>query len=126
MRIRPLFLKLLVALLLLQWGTAFAHCLKAASLHGTGLGAMTICTSEGLVSVALEAGDQAAGHQDEASAALCPACQGAGQAALPAPPVSLAPPVVLAQQPDAPPPAPGADPPPRSCRPPPPRAPPVS
>jgi hypothetical protein len=118
---RPALTRLIAALLLLQWGTAFGHCLALAAPAA----ALTIeiCTADGIHRVAMPVGPED-GHQDHALAAgMCPACQGPGAVALPAPPVSLAAPVLLAQAADPPPPAPsGPGPlPPRSCQP---RAPP--
>jgi hypothetical protein len=122
MRNRPVLTGLLVALLLLQWGTAFAHCLKLSRPLATL--AVEICTPDGLRHAALpaEAPDQ---HQDGmAGMGLCPACQGPAAVAVPVPPVTLTPPVLLVQSADPPPrpssPAP-APLPPRSCQP---RAPP--
>jgi hypothetical protein len=120
-RLRPALTKLLVVLLLLQWGTAFGHCLRLA---GTGQGlTVEICTADGLrhVTIPAEDGD---GGEHIATAPLCPACAGPAALALPAPGVAVAPPVILAQSADPPPPAPPPVPqPPRSCQP---RAPPTS
>ncbi|WP_372618467.1 DUF2946 family protein [Falsiroseomonas sp.] len=121
MRNRPLLTALLATLLLLQWGTAFAHCLKLAAPAATL--AVEICTTEGLRQVALPLEEHGHDPGHVAAAGLCPACQGPAAAALPAPPVTLAPPVLLAQSADPPrpsSPAPGPTPP-RSCQP---RAPP--
>lgn len=119
MTLRPLLTRILVALLLMQWGSAFAHCLRLAApaeaLH------LEICTAEGLRTIAItpDGEDRPA---PETAAAFCPACLGPAAAALPAPEVALAPPVVLVQATEPPPPAPGPMPtPPRSCQP---RAPP--
>jgi hypothetical protein len=84
---RPTLTRLLVALLLLQWGTAFAHCLRlAAPAQGF---AIEICTPDGLHRVVLpteeERGDR------KAAAAICPACAGPSAFALPAPSITLAP-----------------------------------
>jgi hypothetical protein len=122
-RARPALIRLLSLLLLLQWGTAFAHCLALAApadqLH------IEICTAEGLRSVALPAGDTDAPAEHPGMAGFCPACAGPAALALPAPAIGLAPPLLLAQAADPPPPStPGPAPSP-SCRPPP-RAPPTS
>jgi hypothetical protein len=119
-RPRPALIRLLAVLLLVQWGTAFGHCLRlsapAEALH------LEICTPEGLRSLAVPA-DQA--PEPTATGGVCPACAGPGAAAVPPLPVGVAPPVVLAQAADPPPvPSPAAVPtPPRSCQP---RAPPTS
>lgn len=125
MRRRPALTRLIAALLLLQWGTAFGHCLALAAPAPVLM--VAICTAEGIHRVALPIGDEGGpqdGHGDHGLASgMCPACQGPGAVALPAPPVTLAAPVLLAQAADPPPPAPsGPGPlPPRSCQP---RAPP--
>jgi len=89
-RVVPFVLALLLAL---QWGGAFAHCLRhAAPTHGT----IEVCTSEGLVALPWPGGpwpgDPAPATQ--AAPMACPAC-----AALPAidPPAApaLAQPVVF-------------------------------
>lgn len=117
--VRPFLTRLLAVLLLMQWGSAFAHCLRlgapAAALH------VEICTAEGLRIVAITPEGEDA-PAPETAAAFCPACLGPAAAALPAPEVALAPPLVVVQATDPPPPAPGPTPfPPRSCQP---RAPP--
>ncbi len=126
MRLRPAILsahlaRLLVVLLLLQWGTAFGHCLR---LVGAGQGlTVEICTADGLRHVTIPADDGGAGDH-LSTAPLCPACQGPAALALPSPEVTLAPPVLLAQASEPPPPrAPPPPQPPRSCQP---RAPPTS
>jgi hypothetical protein len=120
-RNRSVLTALIAALLLLQWGTAFAHCLRPAA-HAASL-TMEICTPDGmrLVSIPLEQGD--ADEHGAAAGMLCPACQGPAAVALPVPPVTLAPPILLVQSADPPPPSsPAPMPmPPRSCQP---RAPP--
>ena len=120
MRARPALIRLLALLLLLQWGSAFAHCLPAtpasAALH------VEICTPEG-IRLAILPGD--APEDPEHGMGFCPACGGPAALALPAVAVALAPPLVLAQSTE-PNPAPGPGPAPMpSCRPPP-RAPPTS
>ena len=102
-RLRPALTRLLVALLLLQWGTAFAHCLKLAApadvLH------LEICTADGIRTVALGPDGQEPAPEAQ-HAAFCPACLGPAAFALPTPEVTLAPPVLLAQAADPPRPAP--------------------
>jgi len=120
MRARPALIRLLALLLLLQWGSAFAHCLPAtpasAALH------VEICTPEG-IRLAILLGD--APENPEHGMGFCPACGGPAALALPAVAVALAPPLLLAQSTE-PNPAPGPGPAPMpSCRPPP-RAPPTS
>ncbi|MGG5812105.1 hypothetical protein [Falsiroseomonas sp. CW058] len=125
MRLRPALTRLLAALLLLQWGTAFAHCLRLSApaelLHAE------LCTPEGIRTVALGADGQPAEVPDPAvlPAPLCPACLGPAALVLPPPEAALAPPLQLAQAADPPPaPAPAPRPlPSPSCQP---RAPPTS
>ncbi len=121
MRLRPALTKLLVILLLLQWGTAFGHCLRLAT-PPAGL-VVELCTPDGLHRITLPGEER--DSAPKLAAMVCPACQGPADVALPPPPVTLAPPVVLAQAPDpqAPPPPPRPASPPRSCQP---RAPPTS
>lgn len=120
MRMRPALIRLLAFLLLLQWGSAFAHCLRLAS-PAEGLH-VEICTAEGIRLVTLP------GKTDETPthvAGFCPACGGPAEFALQAVPVSLLPPLLLVQSTEpTPTPTPGPAPSP-SCRPPP-RAPPTS
>jgi hypothetical protein len=126
-RPRPALTWLLTLSLLLQWGTAFGHCLRLAApaeaLH------LEICTVEGLKTVALSADDQQepeGAKSPLATPAVCPACAGPAAPALPTPTVTAAPPLLLAQAPEAPQPPPAPAPaPPRGCQPPP-RAPPTS
>jgi hypothetical protein len=122
-RRRQFLTSLLAALLLLQWGTAFAHCLRLAApaevLH------LDLCTSEGLRTVAIAADESGTpdGHGEHA-AAICPACLGPAAATLPTPEITVAPVLRFVQAADPPPPAPAPVPtPPRSCQP---RAPPTS
>jgi hypothetical protein len=119
---RPALTKLLVVLLLMQWGTAFAHCLRLAAPAATF--EVEICTAEGIHRLVLPLGE-GDGHGGHAAVPPCPACLGPGGVALPAPAIGLAPPLLLAQAADPPPPpAPTPLPqPPRSCQP---RAPPTS
>ncbi len=122
MRRFPALTQLLAVLLLLQWGTAFAHCLRLAApaevLH------LELCTSEGPRTIALTPEDGAPAEHDTHAAAICPACLGPAAAALPAPEVTVAPTLRFVQTADPPPPAPAPVPtPPRSCQP---RAPPTS
>jgi hypothetical protein len=121
-RLRPAPTKLLAVLLLMQWGTAFAHCLRLPPLGATF--EVEICTAEGSHRVALPLGE-GDGHGGHAAVPSCPACLGPAGVALPAPAIGLAPPPPLAQAADPPPPpSPAPLPqPPRSCQP---RAPPTS
>jgi hypothetical protein len=122
-RLRPALTKLLVVLLLMQWGTAFAHCLRlAAPMDGF---AVEICAADGvhrIVMMPLEEGE--APSDDGHAAPSCPACLGPAAAGLVPPPVTLRAPLVFVQaaDPPAPPPAPRPAPTP-SCQP---RAPPTS
>jgi hypothetical protein len=125
--------KLLVVLLLLQWGTAFAHCL-ALGQRGAGQAdglTVEICTADGIHRVVMPlqpAGEQNSDgddHDGHGTALLCPACRGPADFALTPPPVVLAAPILLAQAAD-PPPAPripAPTPQPSPCQP---RAPPTS
>lgn len=115
MRFRPVLTALLAALLLLQWGTAFANCLRPA-----GTPSLTICTPEGPRQVSIPLDQREGGELGLAAGLGCPACQAPAAVA---PPVVLAPPILLVQSADPPPPpAPSPVPfPPRSCQP---RAPP--
>jgi hypothetical protein len=112
---------MLVLLLLLQWGSAFGHCLKAAApaavLH------MDICTADGLRSVPLALDDVPGGGH--AAPMPCPVCAGPSSAVLPEPPDAPVPPLLLVQTVDPPPPATPSPAPPPRCQPPP-RAPPTS
>jgi hypothetical protein len=101
---RPSLLRIvLAALLLLQWGSAFAHCLRlapaAAELH------YSICTPDGVRQVSLsDLGDQEQGEDHAlASAGVCPACHSLGTALPPVGPTVSAP-LAYADAPDAPPP----------------------
>jgi hypothetical protein len=116
----PALTRLLAALLLMQWGTAFAHCAKAAAPVAF---AIEICTADGVHRVALpiEEDDR---REDRVAPPVCPACQGPAAFAIPAPEAMLAAPIRLAQAADPPPPpSPPLPLPPRSCQP---RAPPTS
>ncbi|NGM22801.1 DUF2946 domain-containing protein [Roseomonas stagni] len=126
-RLRPALIRLLTILLLLQWGTAFGHCLRMASpealLH------LEICTPDGIQRIAMPAAEEGADPAQPSPAhppaVICPACAGPAAVALPPPPVSLVAPMLLVQaSPPAPPSTPSPAPPPR-CQPPP-RAPPTS
>jgi len=93
---------LLVAPLLMQWGTAFAHCLRLAG-SAPGL-TVEICSADGLRHVILPAEDG-----DGTGIAAAPACPRPGAFALP---------VLLAQATDAPTPPSAPIPlPPPSCQP---------
>jgi hypothetical protein len=138
MRVRPIPLRIvLAALLLLQWGSAFAHCLRLApSATAGGELHLAICTPEGLRQVALSelaAGDKGTADDGDtergeghalAASGVCPACSSLGAALPPVGPTVSAP-LVYAEGPDAPPP-PAAPPPQRQSRSCQPRAPPVS
>lgn len=103
MRLRPALTRLLVVLLLLQWGTAFGHCLRFA---GPAEGfAVEICTPDGIHRVVLPA-EEGDGTPHAMPGAVCPACQGPAAVALPPPPVALVAPLLLAQAADPPPPRP--------------------
>jgi hypothetical protein len=128
---RPALTKLLVVLLLLQWGTAFGHCLSfdqrlAAPADGF---TVEICTPDGIhrVVMPLVPGEQGEGegHGGHTGVLPCPACLGPAAPALTPPLVVLAAPVLLAQAADPPPapPSPAPAPRPSSCQP---RAPPTS
>lgn len=125
-RLRPAFTRLLVLLLLMQWGTAFGHCLKlAAPVGGGAVLHMDICTPDGLRSIPLALEPENAPKQDHAAGMICPLCGGIGGAALPPPPVALLPSLLLVQAaPALPPSTPNAAPAPR--RQPPSRAPPIA
>jgi hypothetical protein len=131
--IRAALTKLLVVLLLLQWGTAFAHCLSLGQ-RGAGQAdgfTVEICTTDGIHRVVMPlqpAGEQNSDgddHDGRGTALPCPACRGPADFALTPPPVVLAAPILLAQAAD-PPPAPripAPTPQPSPCQP---RAPPTS
>jgi hypothetical protein len=119
-RLRPALTRLLVVLLLLQWGTAFGHCLRMAA-PAPGF-VVEICTTDGLHRVSLPTGDEDQGDHAAHGGGICPACQGPAALALLPPSPALALPVLLAQSADPPPPPqPQLPTPPRSCQP---RAPP--
>ena len=126
MRLRPALTKLLVVLLLMQWGTAFAHCLRLAAPAAEF--AVEICTADGIHRIVMMPADPDAehdGHDNHAAVPPCPACLGPAAPALTPPTVTLGAPVLLVQAADPPPPAPLPAPAPRpsSCQP---RAPPTS
>lgn len=133
MTFRPALTKLLVVLLLLQWGTAFGHCLSLGQRGAAQADGFTveICTTDGIHRVVMplqrggEPHSDSGEHDGHGSALPCPACQGPAAFALTPPPVVLAAPILLAQAAD-PPPAPRIPPPtpqPSPCQP---RAPPTS
>lgn len=123
MRHRSFLTRLLVLALLLQWGTAFAHCLRFAPAE-SGF-AVDICTPDGIHRVVLPGeyqGENQGDGRDAKHGMPCPACLGPASLAMTPPDVALAAPVVLAQAADPPPPrTPPPSTPPRSCQP---RAPP--
>lgn len=126
-RLRPALVRLLTILLLLQWGTAFGHCLRMASpealLH------LEICTPEGIQRIAMpmaeDGADPASPAPAHPPAGICPACAGPAAVALPPPPVAVVAPMLLVQVPQPPPPSTPSPAPPPRCQPPP-RAPPTS
>jgi hypothetical protein len=120
-RLRPFLTRLLVLALLLQWGTAFAHCLRLAPTEA-GF-AVDICTPDGIHRVVLTGEGESDAPHHAAHGVPCPACLGPAAFALVAPEVAVTPPVLLAQAADPPQPPRGPPPqiPPRSCQP---RAPP--
>ncbi|WP_237212847.1 hypothetical protein [Falsiroseomonas oryziterrae] len=122
MRRRPVLTVLLAGLFLLQWGTAFAHCLRLAAPQAALV--VEICTQGGLHRVVLP-GEPEQGQPTPVATPACPVCLGAGSAGLPSPDFEFRSPVRLAQASDPPPPSPPppAPLPPRSCQP---RAPPTS
>ena len=124
MRLRPALTKLLAVLLLLQWGTAFAHCLRLAA-PAEGL-TVEICTADGVHRIVMPV-ERGEGNDHGGHAAIppCPACLGPAAPALTPPPVVLAAPLLLAQAADPPAPRPTAPlpTPAPSCQP---RAPPTS
>ncbi|MGX9964475.1 DUF2946 family protein [Roseomonas sp. F4] len=123
MHLRPALTRLLVLLLLLQWGSAFGHCLRLAA-PGDGVLHMDICSADGPRSITITLDDQDNPPQDHAAGMICPLCGGYG-GALPPPPVAIVPALLLAQaEVPAPPSTPSPAPPPR-CQPQP-RAPPTS
>ena len=85
--------RLLVALLLLQWSTAFGHCLRLAAAPARAL-TVEICTASGLHPVDLP-GEHGDGER-LAAGLICPACQGPASLAPPPPPIVLAVPVLAA------------------------------
>jgi hypothetical protein len=121
-RFRPALTRLLVVLLLVQWGTAFGHCLRLAA-PAQGL-AVELCTADGIHRVTLPAETPDAPQDAEHAGGVCAACQGPAAFALLPPAPTLAAPLLLAQTADPPPPPqPPVPTPPRSCQP---RAPPTS
>jgi hypothetical protein len=65
---------LLALLLLLQWGTAFAHCLRQLAPQGA-VHSVEICGAEGLTTALLD--DQGRPvEKSEAGHAACPGCCG--------------------------------------------------
>ncbi len=131
-RLRPALIRLLTILLLLQWGTAFGHCLRMASpealLH------LEICTPDGIQRLAMpiaadptgeDGADPATPVPAHPAAGICPVCAGPATVALPPPPVSLVAPLLLVQAPQPPAPSTPSPAPPPRCQPQP-RAPPTS
>lgn len=122
-RTRPALVRLLVLLLLVQWGTAFGHCLKLTTPGGVLR--MDICTPDGIRSIDLALDEHEQPAAEHAMGMICPVCAGIGGGAPPPPPVALVPPVLLTQaEAPSPPSTPSPAPPPRG--PPQPRAPPIA
>jgi hypothetical protein len=97
-RFHSFLTRLLVLALLLQWGTAFAHCLRFAPAEA-GF-AVDICTPDGIHRVVLP------GEAEDGERHVTP------------PAVTIASPILLAQAADPPPPrTPPPQLPPRSCQP---------
>ena len=82
-RPRPLFARLLALLLLLQWGTAFAHCLRPFAATKSG-GSIEICGAHGLTTALLDDEGRPV-EKSEASHAVCPGCCGPVALGAPAP-----------------------------------------
>jgi hypothetical protein len=120
---RPRFAWLIAALLLVQWGVAFAH-VPAAPAHLL----MDICGADGSVTrVAMPLGEDGSDGQDpgEASPVHCPLCTAPTALGLPPAPPGITLPLTLAQTADplAP---PAQSPAPMPCCRPQPRAPPTA
>jgi hypothetical protein len=98
-RLRPFLTRLLVLALLLQWGTAFAHCLRLAPTEA-GF-AVDICTPDGIHRVVLTGEGESDAPHHAAHGVPCPACLGPAAFALVAPEVAVTP---RSCQPRAPPP----------------------
>jgi hypothetical protein len=119
-RFRPALTRLLVVLLLMQWGTAFGHCLRMAA-PAPGF-AVELCTPEGMRHVVLPLDDADDTGDSAHAGGVCAACQGPAAFALLPPAPTVPAPLVLVQSADPPPPPqPQFPSPPRSCQP---RAPP--
>jgi hypothetical protein len=103
-RRHPALTRLLAVLLLVQWGTAFSHCLQLA-LRGPAP-AIEICSAEGIHHLVLPPGEEGPRHGKALATALCPACQSPAAVAMPAPTVAPTEPVALVLPADPPPPAP--------------------
>ena len=79
----PLFARLLALLLLLQWGMAFAHCLRPLADAGSGK-IIEICGTHGLTTALLD-DDGRPLEKAKASHAVCPGCCGPVAVGAPAP-----------------------------------------
>jgi DUF2946 family protein len=82
-RHRPHLAYLVALLVLLQWGTAFAHCLRPLAAVGAGHN-VEICGAEGLTTALLD--DE--GHpvwKPAADHSVCPGCGGPAALEAPAP-----------------------------------------
>lgn len=122
MSVRPALTRLLVVLLLVQWGTAFGHCLRL-SAPAQGF-TVELCTPDGIHRVTLPIDEQDAPQGADQPGGFCAACQGPAAFALLPPAPGIAVSVLLAQAAEPPPPPqPQLPTPPRSCQP---RAPPTS
>lgn len=84
-RFRPVLIRLLVAVLLLQSAVAGAHGLRGMAA-GEGL-LVEICSAEGLRTIRLDANDHPVHeHAPENGGGFCPLCASLPGIALPAPP----------------------------------------
>ena len=82
-RPRPPFARLLALLLLLQWGAAFAHCLRPLVATGSG-NSIEICGAHGLTAALLDDEGRPV-EKFKASHAVCPGCCGPVSLGAPAP-----------------------------------------
>ena len=84
-RTRPRLARLLALLLLLQWGTAFAHCLRPLASARAGH-SVEICGAEGLTTVLLDDEGRRPVRTSAAGYAVCPGCCGPAALEPPTPP----------------------------------------
>ena len=82
-RLRPPFARLLALLLLLQWVTAFAHCLQPLAAATSGK-LIEICGSHGLTTALVDDEGRPV-EKTKASHAVCPGCCGPLDATAPEP-----------------------------------------